>query len=327
MRQETDFAEPAFDHQVALGWSIVRDGSQGRPPLMWITSISSEEKALYSAAAAVTYGCIAAMNMHIRDLEADGARNAAIFSSSFAMGKNVSPYLAYARPIPWAGLHISERSRNARLADRKLMWREVFSPALGAYQVLKEAHLPWVTISDLRLSHALDPRTRLLVLPWPDELTEEQKCVAQEFERRGGHIVRLNPRAGWHAKTHKPGLMKQVASEIQRRGEEPPIKINGPRVMHAGCFEQHDEKRIVVSLANTWGWFRSTREPNPKLNEGTSQPCPCTNVTITFARTLGQPTRVLEVIRGRELPVEKTNDGWRVPVPLFQINACVVAEY
>jgi len=289
MRKEPDFAEPAFDHQLALGWSIVRDGSQGRPPLMWIPFIRSEEKALYSAAAAVTYGCIAAMNMHIRDLEADGARNAAIFSSSFAMGK--------------------------------------ISPALGAYQVLKEAHVPWLIISDLTLSHALDSRTKLLVLPWPDELSEQQKQVVQEFERRGGHIVRLNPRAGWHAKTHKPGLMKQVASEIQRRGEEPPIKINGPRVMHAGCFEQHDEKRIVVSLANTWGWFRSTREPNPKLNEGTSQPCPCTNVTITFARTLGQPTRVLEVIRGRELPVEKTNDGWRVPVPLFQINACVVAEY
>ncbi len=328
MRNEPDFAEPAFDHQLALGWSVVRDGSQGRPPLMWIPFIRSEEKALYSAAAAVTYGCVAAMNMYIRDLETDGASNAAIFSSSFAMGKKVSPYLAYARPIPWAGLHISERSRNARLADRKLMWREVFAPALGAYQVLKEAHAPWVTISDLTLSGALDPRTRLLVLPWPDELTEQQKQVVQEFERRGGHIVRLDPRAGWHTKTRKPGLMRQVASEIQRRAGEPPVKINGPQAMHAVCFEQHDEKRIVVALANTWGWFRSTREPNPALNEGTSQPSPCTNVTITFAaRTLGQPTRVLEAVSGRELPFEKTSDGWRVSVPRFQINACVVAEY
>jgi hypothetical protein len=327
MRNEPDFAEPAFDDQLALGWSIVRDGSQGRPPLMWIPHIRSEEKALYSAGAAVTYGCIAAMNMHIRDLETDGARNTAIFSSSFAMGEKVSPYLACARPIPWAGLHISERSRNARLADRVLMWREVFSPALGTCQVLKEAHVPWVTISDLTLSQALDPRTRLLVLPWPGELTEEQKQVVQEFEMRGGHVVRLEPRAGWHLKTRKSGLMKQMTSEIQRSAGEPPIKINGPQAMHAVCFDQHDKKRIVVALANTWGWFRSTREPNARLNEGTLPPSPCTNVTITFVRTLGQPTRVLEAVTGRELPFDKTSDGWRVQVPRFQINACVVAQY
>jgi hypothetical protein len=97
--------------------------------------------------------------------------------------------------------------------------------------------------------------------------------------------------------------------------------------MHAVCFDQHDKKRIVVALANTWGWFRSTREPNARLNEGTLPPSPCTNVTITFVRTLGQPTRVLEAVTGRELPFDKTSDGWRVQVPRFQINACVVAQY
>jgi hypothetical protein len=323
MREEPNFVEPAYDNQVGLGWSIVRDGSQGRPPIMWIPHIRNEEKAMYSAAAAVTYGCIAAMNMRIRDLEKDGPSNAAIFSSALAMGKKLSPYLAYARPIPWAALHISERSRNARLADRKLMWREVFWPALGAYQVLKEAHVPWVTVSDLALSEAIDARTRVLVLPWPDELTEKQKQVVQKFEKGGGDVVRLDQRAGWHNNSRQPELLKQMALAIQRFAGQLPIKINGPQAMHAVCFDQHDKKRIVVALANTWGWFKNTRR---LIIEGTPPPM-CRNVTISFTRNLGKPRRVLEAVTGRELPIEKTNGGWLVQVPEFQINACVVAEY
>jgi len=327
MRRQPDFAQPAFDDQVALGWSIVRDGAGGRPPLMWIPFIRSEQKSLYSAAAAVTYGCVAAMNMHIRDLEADGPRNAEIFRSTFEMGKQVSPYLAYARPVPWAALHISERSRNKRLPDRVQMWREVFAPALGAFQVLKESHVPWVTISDLALSSPLDPRTRVLVLPWPEELTDDQKDAVEHFESGGGHVIRLDPTAGWETATNKPALMKQMASSIQKHAGRPPITIEGPAAMHAVCYQQPQQNRLTVCLTNTWGWFRSTREPNHQLNEGTSPPPPCAGVTVTVSGEFGCPRRFIEAVRGSEIPVEKTAAGWRVSVPEFQISACVVAEY
>ncbi|MGD8240291.1 MAG: hypothetical protein PVH68_17180, partial [Armatimonadota bacterium] len=170
MRGEPDLAPPAFDDQVALGWSLVRDASGGRPPLMWIPFIRGERTALYSAAAAVTYGCIASMNVTLRRMETDAPRSLELFSSSFAMGHKLSPYLAHARPIPWAALHISRRARDARYPDRKLMYREVFAPALGASEALKEAHLPWVTVTDSALAGDLRPTTKVLILPWPDEL-------------------------------------------------------------------------------------------------------------------------------------------------------------
>ena len=326
MRSEPDFAEPAFDDQLAMGWSIVRDCSDGRPPLMWIPHIRSEEKALYSAAAAVTYGCAAAMAMSIRDLPRDGPRNAAIFSSCFEMGRKISPHLAGARPIAWAALHVSESSRNRRVADLELMWREVFSPALGAYQVLKETHLPWVTASDLALSRPLDPNTRLLVLPWPDELTGPQREVVAQFEANGGCVVRLDPRAGWHTKQDKPALMRALASTIRQRAGKPPILIDGPPAMHAVAFERPDEHRTVIMLTNTWGWARSTREPDPILIEGIAPP-PCADVTVTFLDAPGRPKRVLEAISGRPLPVESRANAWQVYLPEFQINACLVAEY
>jgi len=262
MARGPDFAAPAFDDQVALGWSIVRDGSGDRPPLMWIPFIRSERTSLHSAAAAITYGCVAAMNMTIRDIQQDGPRNAAIFTSTFQMGKKVSPYLAYRRPIPWAALHISERSRNARLADGRQMWREVFSPAPGAYQALKEAHLPWVTVSDLALTRPLDSRMRLLILPWPDELTDQQRAVVRRFEQRGGCVVRLDPRVGWHSKQYKPTLMNEWGSAIRDRAGKPPISITGPSAMHAVSYQHPDSKSITICLTNTWGWFQSMRIPS-----------------------------------------------------------------
>lgn len=327
MGKVRDFAEPAFDDQLALGWSIVRDGSQGRPPLMWIPFIRSEEKSLYSAAAAVTYGCVAAMNMTIRDLGRDGPRNAQIFRTTFEMGRKVSPYLAGARPIPWAVLHISERSRNSRVADRRLMWQEVFSPALGAFRVLKEAHVPWVIASDLDLTRPLDPRTRLLVLPWPDELTEKQNELVRRYEADGGCVIRLDPAAGWETTKVGGSLLHKMSRELENAVETSPVRIHGPSQMHAVTYASERRDRQTVCMANSWGWFRSTRDPEAKSNQGTKPPQACTGVTVTFGDSSMQPKRVFEAVSDSKLAMEKTEAGWRVTVPTFQVNACVVAEY
>ncbi|MEW6358776.1 MAG: hypothetical protein AB1696_20745 [Planctomycetota bacterium] len=324
MKDEADFAEPAWDDQLALGWSVVRDCSAGRPPHMWIPFIRTERESLSSAAAAVTYGCVAAMNVPIRDPQEDGAKWKPVFASTFAMGDKVSPYLKHARPIPWAALHISERSRNARLADMKQMWREVFSPALGVCQALKEAHVPWVTVSDQALAEGLPTDTKVLILPWSDELTEKERTTVATFEKAGGVVVRLDPKAGWNTTAKKAELMKAMSETIGQKAPAPPIRITGPKAMHAVCYRRPDGKRLAICLTNTWGWFRPTREPDPKAN-ASAPPPPCTSVTVTFDKSLGAPRRVVEAIAGADLKPE--NDGMSFRVPDFQINACVVAEF
>ena len=93
------FAEPRYDIQTATGWSLVRDSSGYRPPLMWIPFVRREGEALYSAAAAVTYGCIASMHMNFIDRDTGGPageENPGIFSSSFKLGaaRKTSPSCA-----------------------------------------------------------------------------------------------------------------------------------------------------------------------------------------------------------------------------------------
>ena len=62
--------------------------------IILILAVTAVARRSIAAAAAVTYGCVAAMNMRVRDLKVDGPRNAEIFRSTFDMGKQVSPYPA-----------------------------------------------------------------------------------------------------------------------------------------------------------------------------------------------------------------------------------------
>lgn len=326
MSHEPDFVTPDWGDQVALGWSLNRDSAGGRPPLMWIPHIRSERTALYSSTAAVTYGCIASMNVTLRNLDKDAQESLQLFRSSFDMGKKISPHLAYTRPIPWAAIHVSEKSRNARLGDMKRMWREFFSPTLGAVAAVKQSHVPWVSLNDNQLVEGLSPDTRVLILPWPEELTSAQQQVVKDFEKRAGHVVRLDPAAGWSSKVNKPDLLRDLRATIKRMCDSAPVRVEGPERMHAVCFRSPDAKRIVVCLANSWSWFRCTREPDPKLNDGTEPP-PCADISIVLPPSADRPKKVFDAIGGRVLFAEPAVGAMRVSVPAFQVGACVVLEY
>jgi hypothetical protein len=161
-------------------------------------------------------------------------------------------------------------------------------------------------------------------LPWPDDLNAAQAESVARFEGNGGAVVRLDPSADWDLKSEKPALLKRAKREIRRAGP-PPLRIAGPPAMHAVCYRRHDGQGLTISLTNTWGWFRSTRDPNPALNEGTPPP-PCGNVTIEIADELGTPKRVFEAVSGRELPIESTPGATRISIPDFQINACLAID-
>jgi hypothetical protein len=324
--RDPDFATPAYDAQLALGWSLVRDSSGGRPPFMWIPWLASEKTATCSAAAAVAYGCIASVQTPIHNLDADMKANLSKFPSVFAMGDRVSPFLAYARPVPWVALHVSENARDGRLGDMKRMWREVFSPALGAVQVMKECHAPWVVLTDGALAAGPAEETKVLILPWPAELTTQQKDAVAKFEGRGGVVLRLSPDAGWNSRKQQPELLKALANDIGQQAERFPIRINGPKQMHATCFKSPTEKRYTLCLVNSWSWFRSERYPDENAKDQPEPPA-CTDVVLAFASPLGEPRKVFDAMTGKPLPVQSAEGVFTVRVPSFQIHAFVVAEF
>jgi len=329
-----DFAAPTFDIQTALGWMWTRDSSGGRPPLMWIPFIRREREALYSSAAAYSYGCIASLHLKVYNRRTKGTVPAeelkGLFGSSFERGKLVSPWLAHTRPYPWAAIHISQAVRNRHLDDKQALWRGVYAPVLGVFEALKEAHLPVVTVTDRHLRKGLAADTKVLILPWPDTLTDEQETVVSRHEAKGVTVVRLPEARAWHLVDRKPGLKEKLLEHVRKAKSPPLVHVTGPDRMHAVVLRGMSGKRLIVTLMNSWGWYRSHRQHDPDVPtaiDNAREPDRITDCMISLDPALGKPTRVFDAVTGEELALAATEGPPRVAIPPFQINRCVVVEF
>ena len=324
---DDSFALPSYDLQNALGWSLTRDSCEGRPPLMWIPFTRTEEEALFSAAAAVSYGCIASIhptglwNRRAKSIELQATEK---YASAYAMGDRVSPWLASARPLRYALIHVSERARNARIADPRALWVEFFCPVLGVFETLKEDHVPVATINDLQLARGIPPETRVVILPHEEEIADSQRAVLREFESAGGTVVKLGADRGWHLKRDKPELKRKLRKRLAAECAPPPIRVRGPAAMHAVFYREPVSKRNVVCLVNDFGWFHCTRDA-PETAGGPAPP-PCRDVVLELSAGPGQVRRALEAVTGAELSVRRENGKVVISVPEFAVMACVVIE-
>lgn len=325
---DSSFATPSYDLQNALGWSLTRDSCDGRPPLMWIPFTQTEEEAFYSAAAAVSYGCIASIHptgMWTRRSASVDTSATRIYRSSYAMGVKVSPQLASARPLRSVLIHVSERSRNARIADPRALWVEFFAPVLGVFEAIKEEHLPVATINDLQLERTLAPETRVLILPHDNEITDPQRAVVRAFEATGGTVLRLDGGQGWHLKSEEPKLKRAIVERILARPEPVPIRARGPVAMHAVFFRKPASPTTVVCLVNSFGWFRSERTVSEKEERPRSPP-PCTNMVLEVSASQPPVRRALDVLSGKELPWRREGGKVVIAVPDFHVMSCVAID-
>jgi hypothetical protein len=325
---DASFALPSYDLQNALGWSLTRDSCDGRPPLMWIPFTRTEQEAIFSTAAAVSYGCIASIHptgLWTRRSTSIRTPVPQIYKSSYALGDRVSPQLASARPHRYALIHVSQKARNARIADPRALWVEFFAPVLGVFETLKEEHLPVATINDVQLASGIPPETRVVILPHAQEVMDTARAVLREFESAGGTVLRLDTNGGWHSKRQKPRLKQELSARLAAV-TGPPIRVRGPAAMHAVFFQQPATQKTVVCLVNDFGWFRSEREVSD-LRGSQKAPPPCTGVMLEIPNSQPPVRRVLEAVTGEELVVRRENGKSTIMVPDFPIMACVVVQW
>ena len=145
---------------------------------------------------------------------------------------------------------VSERSRNARIADPRALWVEFFCPVLGVFETLKEDHVPVATINDLQLAQGVPPETRVVILPHEEEITDSQQAALRDFESAGGTVVKLGADRGWHLKRDKPELKRKLRKRLTGECAPPPIRVYGPAAMHAVFYQERVSKRKVVCLVN-----------------------------------------------------------------------------
>ncbi|NLY02526.1 MAG: hypothetical protein GXY83_41130 [Rhodopirellula sp.] len=325
---DKSFALPAYDVQNALGWSLTRDSCDGRPPLMWIPFTQTEDEALFSTAAAVSYGCVASIHpsgLWARRSPTIQLEATRIYRSSYELGEAVSPWLGGARPSRFTLIHISERSRNARIANPRALWVEFFAPILGVFESLKEDHLPLSTINDLQLEQGIPDRTALIVLPHAREVSQRQRTVLRSFEEAGGKVLRCDTDQPWHLRSEKTSLKQQLLAQVVAEIGRPPIQVRGPAAMHAVFFEDPAKQRTIVCLANDFGWFRSERETS-ESHAIPAVPPSCRNVVLEVGGSQRSIRRVLEAVTGKELTIRHDGGKAIVDVPDFRVMACIVLD-
>jgi hypothetical protein len=105
----------------------------------------------------------------------------------FAETKRREPWITRARPLPWAGLLVSEQTRQfyayKDIADRFL------PPLFGAYRAAMEDHLPISLLNDWDVTQENLSRFRVLILANAAALSDSQLDAIRSYVFSGGGLV------------------------------------------------------------------------------------------------------------------------------------------
>ncbi len=324
------------DHvRQALGWTVLRDAADGRPPHIWARGVPNSEHAQAFAGSLLTFGSIANMDVHEYHL-AEKTEGEAIpqgktpldaLKDAFALGNAVSPHLAGTQPLRWAAIHFGERSRNKRGGNFRAAWREVLWPLVGAYQVLTEDGVPVGIVNDQQLEHGELDGYRVLVLPNPNELSHGQQLAVTAFRTNGGTVIENDPAWPWSDPNEGDAAAAAFRAALERHIKAAPLRVTGgPTGRYA--VAHHSPERLVVAVTNDFSWVQIEWEDDAV----SAAAPPASGVRVTWRKGEGLlqgPNRfgrlhAVEAITGQTLSIEESASAYRVSLPRFRFMALLV---
>jgi hypothetical protein len=334
----------------AIGWTVLRDSAEGRPPRIWAPGLPNECHAMAFAGSLLTFGCIAHVDVQEKAVlgkcdpdpgktPLDGIR------AAFKLGESVSPHFANTHVLRWAALHFSESIRNAYGLNHGTAWREVLWPLVGAYDVLCQDGLPVGTVNDEQLERGELDGYRLLFLIRTDELSDGQKQQVAAFRARGGAVVENDPAWPWSDR-----LLHHTAEAAFRVAVMPHLATasvlvrGGPKKRYGVAY--HGPNKLVVAVTNDFSWVQVTRLPKPgdgeepdeeddggeALPEVINPRAPdAEGVRIIWRSGRGLPETgpfhrlsAVEAVTGTRLRVGRLPGGFHVMLPKFPYMAMLV---
>jgi hypothetical protein len=339
-----ELAEPDDDIRMALGWTMLRDSADGRPPRIWAPNLPNKEHAYAFAASLIAYGAIANMNVSealIHDILTHEATAPAYatprdgLEAAFELGNQVSEHLSRTLPHRWAAVHFSELARNRRLAytagglaNMKSAWDEVLWPVTGAFGVFVREGLPVGVINDHQLERNKLGGYRVLFLPNPNQLTSNQRRNVANFVARGGILMSNPPGLSWSDLATSKEAAAAFTSEVQDLivCRPPPVQVlGGPERMHAVAFTNSTGSRLVIAITNDFSWVQTQTKDRQPAHINT-RPSTVSGVEIVL-NTRGRPLSVMEVVSDSGLTTVPFPSGFRVSVPEFDTLALVVIKF
>jgi len=328
------------DHvRQAVGWTVLRDSADGRPPYIWVKGVPDDRHARAAAGSLLAFGCIANMDVDEQSLLGNQAPEGGktpldALEAAFELGRDASPHLAAAQPIRWAAVHFAERARNARGDDYRAAWEEVLWPLVGAFQALSEDGLPVGIVNDHQLQRGELAGYRVLVLPDPGKLTAAQQQAVAAFRTGGGAVIENDPAWAWSDPVGRDAAFAAFRAAILKHIVTAPVRITGgPAGSYAVGYRSGG--RLVVAVTNDFSWVQITNRGEPLSPLETNQPAPpAAGVQVTWRKGHGLPEtwdglpfprlRAIEAISGATLTVKPFPGGYRVNLPEFPFLALLV---
>lgn len=344
--QNPDLAKPEDDIRMALGWTVLRDAAQGRPPHIWVQAVPNEAHVLGCVASLVAHGAVANLDVVEENIletnNPEGATPREALMTAFDLGQKVSPPLSETRPVKYAAVHFSERSRNRRNDNYLRAWQEVLWPLTGAFGVFLRQRVPVGVVNDSQLQQGNLEEYSLLFLPNGDELTSKQNLMVDEFVNKGGVVIENNPSWPWSDPNRNQEAVAALQSVLDALPLEPAIEVlGGPEKMHAVAFRydrkgENDASRMIIAIVNDFSWVQLTSVENPIPAPEVNPPAPPveSGVEVIWRRGYdlpgipgpGEELRVFEAISNQFLTAEEIPGGYRVLLPEFAYLSLLIIQ-
>lgn len=103
--------------------------------------------------------------------------------------RDLKPWLVDQKPFPWAGMVVSDNTRNFYARSAGLVEERYLCHPLGYFRALMEEHIPFHLMQDWNLTDAELSSQRVIILPNTACLSEEQAAAIQKFVHGGGGLV------------------------------------------------------------------------------------------------------------------------------------------
>jgi hypothetical protein len=329
------------DHvRQAVGWTVLRDSAEGRPPHIWISGVPNVNHACAAAGSLVAFGCIANMDVDEQSLlgtkePADGKTPLEGLRAAFELGRDTSPHLAAAQPVRWAAVHFAERARNARGDKYRQAWEEVLWPFVGAFQAFSEDGLPVGIVNDHQLARGELAGYRVLVLPDRGKLTATQEQAVAGFAADGGTVIENDPAWAWADPAGRDAAFAAFRAKISSKlAVTAPVRVTGgPAGRYAISYRSGE--RLVVAVTNNFSWVQITNRRKVLDPSEVNDPAPpAAGISVTWRKGHGLPETwdglpfprlfAFEAVTHKALTIERLKGAYRVALPTFDFLSLLV---
>jgi hypothetical protein len=213
-------------------------------------------------------------------------------------------------------------SRDSYGLEPEEVWSKVLYPAAGAYHVFVRNRYPVAHILDSQLEEGRLEGTWIIFVPDFDTLSDKMKAVLNDFESKGGRLIKNKTAWKWHDPTGWDNAVADFNAALKKAGPPPIEATGGNRTMHCNGYYNPEKQRLTIALVNDFTWVSVGGKQT-----GADAAPPCMGAKVHLRGPYGKrPMKLFNAMTRKELKGELKGNELVIEIPPFEQMVIVVAE-